>query len=109
MRHVDLIEAIKWSSRRRLVKSVRINGRVRIKKFYLVGLEFFFFGNVRLVPLVFVFFGDVSNRNGTGRDDGIGGAGRSCRRRRRSRWRRNKRRKKWSGGFRNGIRWEFVN
>ena len=76
MRHVGLIETIKRSSGRGLVESVGINGRVRVEEFYLVGLEFFFFfGNVRLVPLVFVFFGDVSNRNGTSRDDGIGGAG----------------------------------
>ena len=83
MRHVDLIEAIKWSSRRRLVKSIRINCRVRVEKFYLMVLEFlFFFRNVCFVPLGFVFFRDVSNRNGTGRNDGIGGVGRSCRRRR---------------------------
>ena len=76
MRHVDLIEAIKRSSGRRLVKSVGINGGVRVEKLYLVVLEFFFFfRNVCFVPLRFVFFGDISNRNGTGRDDGIGGAG----------------------------------
>src|ERR1700677_783710 len=91
MKHVGLIEAIKRSSRRGLVKSVGINGRVRVKKFYLVGLEFFlFFRNVCFVPLGFVFFGDISNRNGMGRNDGIGGAGRGCRRRRRSRRRGNR-------------------
>ena len=91
MRHVVLIKAIKRSSGRRLVKSVRINGGVRVKKFYLVVLKFlFFFRNVCFVPLGFVFFRDVSNRNGTGRNDGIGGAGRGCRRRRRSRWRGNR-------------------
>ena len=91
MRHVDLIKAIKRSSGRRLIKSVGINGGIRVKKFYLVGLKFFFFfRNMCFVPLGFVFFGDSSNRNGTGRDDGIGGAGRGCRRRRGSRWRGNK-------------------
>ena len=91
MRHVDLIEAVKRSSGRRIIESVGINSGVRVKKLYFVGLKFFFFGwDVRFVPLRFIFFGDSSNRNGTGRDDGIGGAGRGCRRRRGSRWRGNK-------------------
>src|SRR5271154_1348389 len=77
------------------------------------------------VPSVFFVFGNILDRNVLSRNDCIGGTGRGCRRRRRSgwrrnrnrkegrsrrgRWKRNKRRKKWSGGFRNSVRWEFVN
>src|ERR1700677_2629776 len=91
--HFDSVEGVNWSFRRRVVESVGVDRGVRIKKLYLVGLEFFFFGrDVRFVPLGFVFFGDSFNRNSTGRNDGIGGAGRGCRRRRRSGRRGNRKR-----------------
>ena len=76
MRHVELIESIKRSLGRRVVKRDGVDRGIGIKKLYLVVLEFFFFSrDVRLVPLGFVFFGDSFDRNGMAGNDGIGGAG----------------------------------
>ena len=73
MRRVELVESVKRSLGRRVIKRSGIDRGIGIQKLYLVVLEFFFF--VRFIPLGFVFLGDNSNRNGLSRDDGIGGMG----------------------------------